>query len=399
MTQNYTKEQMLSMSDEELMNLNDAPPLVEGEVSNHQEETPDDDKPEVDGGNPPVEEDTTDTDAEDKQDPPEEDTPPSDDNSGSDKPNEDGKGKKEPEPENKEEQKPAEEKQEPEPINYEDAYKKLMAPVKANGRMVQFNSPEELIAAAQKGIDYTKKMQALKPNLKLMKMLQNNNLLDEDKLNFVIDLVDRKNPAAIAKFLKDTEVDPLDLDLDKGKDYKAGDHSVSDAKMAFDSVFEDLMSTQTGKETIQIIDKEWDKDSHQRLYAEPDLMKLIDSHRQAGIYEQITAEMERLKLVGTIPDNVVFLDAYKSVGDALHAAGKLIVNGVPTNHVQPKQQPSRQVVDTKPVTAKPKVNNNPAVSTAAPTRTNPSKPAASDFNPLSMSDEEFEKQSAGSFRI
>ena len=143
------------------------------------------------------------------------------------------------------------------------------------------------------------------------------------------------------------------------------------------------------------------------MFAEPEILKLIDVHRSSGIYEQITNEMERLKLLGVIPENTVFLDAYKSVGDELHKNGRLIVDGVPTNQVrksdnqnkpEPKQTQQRQVIDTRSAKPNPAVRNSEAARAAAPTRTNTSKPNPADFNPLSMSDEEFEKL-AGSFRI
>lgn len=295
------------------------------------------------------------------------------------------------------------------PVDYKAAYEQIMAPFKASGRTMQMKTPEEVVALMQRGADYTRKMQALKPSLKIMKMLENNGLLDEAKLSHFIDL-DKKDPAAIAKFLKDKQVDPLDLDMSEETEYKPGNHAVSDEEMRFNTVLEDVQSTPTGKETVQIIDKQWDRTSQGRVFKEPQILKLIDTHREQGLYEQITGEMDRLKLLGVIPEDAVFLDAYKSVGDELHKHGRLLLNGKPTNQMKQenpanppapapkKEEQPRQVIETRPAKPKPAASNGDAARAAAPTRTTPAKTTAADFNPLSMSDEEFEKQ-AGSFRL
>src|SRR5690606_21653948 len=71
--------------------------------------------------------------------------------------------------------------------DYEKLYKEIMKPFKANGREIKLNSPEEVITLMQKGANYTKKMQALQPHLKIVRMLENNQLLDEGKLSQLID--------------------------------------------------------------------------------------------------------------------------------------------------------------------------------------------------------------------
>lgn len=298
--------------------------------------------------------------------------------------------------------------------NYEEAYKKIMGPIKASGRTIQLQTPEEAITLIQMGADYTRRMQQLRPNLKMMKMLEKNGLLSEEKISFFIDL-DKKDPAALTKFLKDKEIDPLDLDMSSDHEYKPGNHTISDTEMRFNTTLEEVGSTQSGREIIEIIDKEWDRVSQGRVYKEPEILKLMEVHRSTGIYEQITGEMERLKLLKVIPEDTPFLDAYKSVGDNLHQTGKLLVEGKPTNSVVPSPQQfqpksegkpeakpenrvERQVVDKKTAAPKPAASNGDAAKAAMTTRTSPSK-TIQDFNPLAMSDEEFEKQSGGSFRI
>src|SRR5690606_38757650 len=97
------------------------------------------------------------------------------------------------------------------PVDHKAIVDKLFAPFKANGKEMVVDNVDDAVALMQMGANYNKKMAALKPNLKLLKLLENNNLLSEEKIGFLIDL-DKKNPAAIGKLLKDSGIDPLDVD-------------------------------------------------------------------------------------------------------------------------------------------------------------------------------------------
>lgn len=145
------------------------------------------------------------------------------------------------------------------PPDYKKFFEQITGEFKASGSKMKVQTAEEAVALMQRGVDYTRKMQALKPSLKIMKMLENNGLLDEAKLSHFIDL-DKKDPAAIAKFLKDKQVDPLDLDMSGETQYKPGNHAVSDEEMRFNSVLEDVQSTPTGRETIQITGTKHERD-------------------------------------------------------------------------------------------------------------------------------------------
>lgn len=418
-----TEQQMMDMSDEDIMNMSQPPAMPAPEV-----EANDPPSNETDGQETPVaglEDAPSGSEETPEGDDLNEDTPNGDKDENplnqSDEDLDAAKSKEKPKAEEKSKDKTPEtdtklgEEDKATADNtpdYKKFFEQITGEFKASGRKMKVKTAEEAVALMQRGADYTRKMQALKPSLRIMKMLENNGLLDEAKLSHFIDL-DKKDPAAIAKFLKDKQVDPLDLDMSQETEYKPGNHAVSDEEMRFNSVLEDVQSTPFGRETIQIIDKQWDRASQGRVFKEPQILKLIDTHRETGIYDQVTSEVDRLKLLGVIPDDAIFLDAYKTVADELHKHGRLLANGVPTNQmkpavvaqpanpsvpVTPPAQTTRQVLETRPAQPKPQARNSAAARAAAPTRSTPNKPTVADFNPLSMSDEEFEKQ-AGSFRL
>ena len=95
-------------------------------------------------------------------------------------------------------------------IDYEEAYKRIMAPFKASKRMMQVDNIDDAIALMQKGADYHSKMKTLSPNLKVVSMLEKEGLLKQDKLNNLIDLA-KKDPKAIAQLIKDSGIDPSGL--------------------------------------------------------------------------------------------------------------------------------------------------------------------------------------------
>lgn len=271
--------------------------------------------------------------------------------------------------------------------DYEKLYNEIMKPFKANGKEFAPTSPDEVVRLMQMGANYTKKMQGLKPNLKMLRMLENNGLLQEDKISFLIDL-DKKNPEAIKKLLHEGKIDPLDLDLTDEPAYKPGNHSVSDAEMDLQEAISTVKETPTGLETIRHIDSQWDSESKNAVAAEPVLLGIINEQRSNGLYDLIASEIDRRKILGEFA-GVPFIQAYKAVGDQLHAEGKLVPKGG-SAQASPAPAPSdnpRKPVDTRPARqSKPAAPGTQVRGVApAPGKKTAAKPS---FNPLTMSDEE-----------
>lgn len=279
-------------------------------------------------------------------------------------------------------------KQENQQVDYKAFYERVMAPFKANGKTIELKSPEEVLQLMQMGANYTKKMQSIAPYRKTLLMLENNNLLNEDKLSFLIDL-DKKNPEAIKKLLKDSNIDPLDIDTSIEPAYKAGMNKVSDAEANFMSVLSELKTQETGMATIRTINDTWDEQSKDLLWNDPSIMNTIHQQMNNGAYQLIVDEMERRKMLGQLSPSVPFLMAYQQVGNDLVRQKQRqaqSMQSVQNQSVQP-QQP----VAVKKQSTKPSVTNDKQARAAGITKTN-SKPAKKFINPLAMSDEEFLKQ-------
>lgn len=270
-------------------------------------------------------------------------------------------------------------------FDYKSEYEKLLKPFKANGREIAVKSVDDAVTLMQMGANYNKKMAALKPNLKLLKLLENNNLLDAEKLSYLIDL-EKKDPKAISKLVKDSGIDPLDLSSDEENAYKPTVKTVDDRELELDSVLDEIQGTETYNRTLSIVSQEWDGKSKQVIADTPQILKVINSHVQSGIYDLISKEVESERTFGRL-NGLSDIEAYRQVGDRLNEAGAF-------NHLvqQPRQQtPAAPVI----VPSKPKMGNDDKLrekkrAASAPQAASPSK-AKPEYNPLSLSDDDFAK--------
>ena len=279
---------------------------------------------------------------------------------------------------------PTAEKQEESAVDYKSEYERLLAPFKANGRDISVKGVDDAITLMQMGANYNKKMAALKPNLALLKMLENNGLLSEEKINFLIDL-EKRNPEAINKLIKDSGIDPMDLDAEKASGYKPTTYRVDEREVELDSVLDEIQETPSYNRTLEIVSKEWDAKSKQTIADSPQLLKVINSHVQSGIYDLISKEIESERVFGRL-NGLSDIEAYRQIGDTIQARGGF-------DHLgrQGQQAPVKPVV----VQPKPKVADEDKIKEKkrAASSTNPAaaSTAPKDFNPLSLSDAEFNK--------
>ena len=284
----------------------------------------------------------------------------------------------------------------PKEPDYKAFYDQVLGqPIRANGKDIKLNSPDEVIRMVQMGANYTKKMQALQPALRVVKMLENNQLLDEEKISYLIDL-GNKNPDAIQKLLTDSKFDPLSVDESKAAAYTPGNHQVTDRELAFQAALDEIEISPTGVELIQEMAGQWDQESKRAVYQDPQIITLLNAQKQSGIYGRITEEVNRRRVLGEL-QGVPFLHAYKAVGDELHAQGRLAptpaqpqVPAAPPPASTPPSQPEVPVA-TRVATPPSQVSNTARAKAAQQVKTAPSAPKR-EVNFLDLPDEEFLKQ-------
>jgi len=265
-------------------------------------------------------------------------------------------------------------------VDFAAEYKKLMAPFKANGTDIQAKSVDDAIQLMKMGAGFHKKMATLKPNLKQMKLLEKNGLLDDEKLNFLIDIHNRV-PEAITKLLKDSQLDPMDIDVKAESDYKPTSRKISDKELALDSVLDEIRDTPTFQRTLNVVSQDWDDVSQDTIATEPQIISIINGHIADGTFDKVMEKVTYERNMGRLT-GISDFEAYKTAGDALAAAGVLQVPGASKAPVS--VQPNKAKDSQKEAERKNKKR------AASPTKGSKAT-ATPSFDPLDLSDEDFAK--------
>jgi hypothetical protein len=268
-------------------------------------------------------------------------------------------------------------------FDYESAYKKVSEPFKANGVDMQVKDPEDIVRLMQMGANYQKKMAQLKPNLKLIKMLEKNELLDEAKLHNLIDL-SKKDPKAIAKLVQESDVDPLDIDKDVPTDYQPTNYTVTDKEYNLDAILDEIKDTDTFNRTINVMTKEWDTQSKSTISENPEIISIVNTHMGNGVFDKVNAMLQQEKALGKlagIPD----VEAYRQIAESMHKNGLL--------QDQNGNKPGTSEVSSK-TDEKANADRDKKRKAVAPVKQTTTKKASTDDNFLGLSDDDFMKKYA-----
>ena len=203
-------------------------------------------------------------------------------------------------------------------VNYEEFFKTITKPFKANGKDFQVLDPNDAISLMQKGTDYVKKMTEIKPLRRIGKLLEENKL-SEDDLAYLIDLKNKK-PEAIAKLLKDSEVDLYGFDVEQGKDYAPVAPVVNEVDDALQSTLDDLQANSASfSQTIAVVGQQWDVSSRETVAQHPQLLRVLDAQVANGTFAKIDSVMQYERALGRL-DGMTDIQAYAEIERRLQAA-------------------------------------------------------------------------------
>lgn len=170
---------------------------------------------------------------------------------------------------------------------------------KANGKDYEFSS-EEIVDQFPKifgqAMDYTKKMQTIKPWRKTIDALEGAKL-NHDDVGLMIDVL-KGDKDAISEVLKRTGVDTLDLDTEEDSKYVAKDYGRDDSALAIKDIVEDISRDVEYVTTENIISKEWDEASWQAMAKTPEMIRLLHTDVKSGMYATVQPLAEKLKVYG-----------------------------------------------------------------------------------------------------
>ena len=205
------------------------------------------------------------------------------------------------EPEEPEEEQPQEEEE----IDYKAFYDEVTSPIKADGRDFTIKSASDLRNLVSKGLDYTQKTQQIGPYRKTLAFLRDNDVLDDTKLSYMVDLY-KKDEKAVKQLIRDVTAEPkeegkrkLELyDLDPEQEEESqryhfqNKNTITDEQLNFREVFDEVNASEGGNAFLNKITQKFDQSSLSYLYQHPESIKLLYKADRFGQFDQIMEKMQ-----------------------------------------------------------------------------------------------------------
>ena len=166
---------------------------------------------------------------------------------------------------------------------------------KANGKDYEFSEDEIFDKFGQvfgQAMNYTQKMQAIKPWRKTIDAIEQADLSAED-INLAIDVL-KGDKDAIASLLKRTGVDALELDVDN-TNYTPRDYGRNDAELAIKDIVDEIKDDAEYDITYNILEKQWDSKSRKEFVENPELIRQLHIDVKNGMFKTIAPIADKLK--------------------------------------------------------------------------------------------------------
>lgn len=196
---------------------------------------------------------------------------------------------------------------------------RLRGGINFNGRNIPLDNPDDILRLAQMGLNYKKKMESLNSNLGLIKSLEKNGISGDD-LRFLIDLKNG-DKGAIAKLLKDKEIDTYELpDLEENP-YIPSAVLVDNEQATFESTLDDIRAMRGGNELLNSLGSDtWDNESLRFFRSKPEALHYLYQDKASGLYDEVLSQIELDDTLGKIPEEVKakpFIELYEIVASQI----------------------------------------------------------------------------------
>ena len=265
---------------------------------------------------------------------------------------------------------------------------------KANGMEYEFTEKEifEMFPKVfGQAMDYTKKMQKIKPYRQMIDAIEQAQL-SKDDLNLAIDVL-KGDKDAIGALLKRTGIDALDLDVEDSN-YVPKDYGRDETTLALNDVIEEISADQEYQRTQSILGREWDDKSWDEMTKDPSMIRALHIDVKTGMYDKVQPIAAKLKVYdgGRKRD----LDYYKEAAGIYfaqqsEAEKQAQLEAQQQAELEAKQKREAELARVQAEKAKRETAKKKAVKRkkAAPSKVGAKAAGVTDY--LDDSDEEFEK--------
>lgn len=169
---------------------------------------------------------------------------------------------------------------------------------KANGQEYKFTTAEvkeQFGKVFGQAMNYTKKMQHIKPWTKTIDALEQAEL-GQDDVNLMIDVL-KGDKDAIATVLKRTGVDALDLDTENSK-YVAKDYGRNDTELSIRDIVDEISVDKEYAITYNVLEKQWDDKSRRAFVEDPSKIRALHIDVKSGMFDKLSPIAQKLKVYG-----------------------------------------------------------------------------------------------------
>ena len=179
--------------------------------------------------------------------------------------------------------------------------------IKANGKEYDMTL-DELKQTASKGMDYLRKTTALKPYRTMIAAMEQNKVSPED-INLLIDLK-KGNKEAIAKLIKDNEVDVYDLP--EANNYTPQEYRTSESEYEIREVVNQLSQDADIFSRTSQVYSNMDETSKQVINSNPQMLAGLQQDIKSGLFDKVMPIAEKKAVVDGF--SKPFLEYYLSDG-------------------------------------------------------------------------------------
>ena len=168
---------------------------------------------------------------------------------------------------------------------------------KAVGQEFEFTEDEikaQFGTVFGQAMDYTKKMQKMKPDMGKLDII-NQGGLTEEQLNLAVDLM-KGDVGAINNLLKRTGIDALSLDEESNAEYKLGNYGRSEDELNLREVEDRLGSDPEYATTYDTVIKHFDAASKETFTKKPKFLESMHTDVKNGVYPKVNEMAQKRKL-------------------------------------------------------------------------------------------------------
>ena len=220
---------------------------------------------------------------------------------------------------------------------------------KANGieyTVTEKEMMEKFPTVFAQAMNYTKKMQTIKPWRKTIDAIEQAKVSHED-INLMLDVLNG-NKDALSEVLRRTGIDALDIEA-KEDVYVPNDYGRDETAIALQDVINEIKTDPEYARTHKIVGEEWDEASWDTLKARPEDIKLLHIDIKSGMYDLLKPSMERLRVYdnGKHSDLEYYLEAARQYWKGQEQASEVQKMSAQLQAVREQQQATRQRVEAE----------------------------------------------------